>query len=142
MTVFSDTSCDAPALAGRAAAPWLRWPPPLRLMRFSSKWLARGVDGVIAWMLDQPLQPAPCGQSCDRLRPWPILRELEQALAGHGHHRGELVEWRWDSRLDRAEGWLWQGRQLHRFLWWRGDDRLELRVALQCTTAAPLRSLS
>lgn len=107
-------------------------------MRFSSDWLTRGAQGVIAWMLDQPLLPAPCGQSCDCLRPWPILQELLPALAGHGHGQDELVEWRWDSRLSCAEGWLWQNNQLHRFRWWRRQDRLELRCQLQCTPVAAL----
>ena len=86
-----------------------------------------------AWVLDQPLMPALEGQCCDRLRPAQIGRDLMRALQRHGLAGFTVVEWTWDQRRHRADGWLWSNGLLQRFHWQRGSDYLELRRQLQCT---------
>ena len=100
------------------------------------------VEHVGAWVLDQPLPPALEGQCCDRLRPSPIHRELLRDLTQAGLVECGLVEWRWDQRQGRVEGWLWQHGVLQRFRWWRHSGRLMLQEQLYCTMTAPLHVLA
>jgi hypothetical protein len=95
-----------------------------------------------AWVLDQPLAEELNGQSCDRLRPAQVRRDLEAALSQSAMGGCTLVEWRWDQRQGRVEGWLWERSLLQRFHWWRHSGRLTLRQQLQCTTRAPLQALA
>jgi len=53
-----------------------------------------------------------------------------------------LVEWRWDQRQGRVEGWLWQQGVLQRFRWWRHSGRLMVQEQLYCTMTAPLHVLA
>jgi len=99
--------------------------------------LARALQHTIAWVLDQPVAPPLVGQCCDRLRPAPVLRDLERALRRCGNGLVALVDWRWNHQLGCAEGFLWQGNEVHRFHWWRATDRLELQSQLRCTVAGP-----
>ncbi len=92
-----------------------------------------------AWVLDQPLTPALEGQCCDRLRPAQIGRDLTRALARHDFSGCTVVEWTWDQRRQRAEGWLWSNGLLQRFRWQRQDDQLRLRRQLFCGSAPALR---
>jgi len=80
------------------------------------------------------------GQRCDRLRPGQVLRELEQALGRSAVEGCTLVEWQWNQRQGRVQGWLWQRGLLQSFCWWRQSGRLTLRQQLQCTTTAPLQA--
>ncbi|WP_411868879.1 hypothetical protein [Vulcanococcus limneticus] len=104
--------------------------------------LRRALQHTIAWVLDQPVAPPLVGQCCDRLRPAPVLRELEQALQRCGNGLVSLVDWRWNSQLGCAEGFLWQEQEVQRFLWWQATDRLELHSQLRCTPANTLRRLA
>ena len=104
----------------------------------SAAWRA-GLQRLGAWVLDQPLTPLLEGQCCDRLRPAQIGRDLTRALARHGLSGCTVVEWRWDQRRERAEGWLWSNGLLQRFRWQRQGDQLELRRQLFCCSAAPLQ---
>lgn len=105
----------------------------------------RSIEQVLthlgAWVLDRPVPPELIGQCCDRLRPAPIGEELRAALRAHNQSRSELVEWHWDQRLGRADGWLWQNGVLQQFRWWRRDGRLVVRAQLRCTGQAPLQLL-
>ena len=100
------------------------------------------LEHIGAWVLDQPMPPALEGQSCDRLRPAQVQRELLQDIHRGGLHDCSLVEWRWDQRQGRAQGWLWENGLLQRFCWWRSSHRLSLHEQLQCTTTAPLHALT
>ncbi len=95
-----------------------------------------------AWLLDQPEQPELNGQRCDRLRPSQVQRELDAALSRSVVVGCSLVEWRWDQRQGRVEGWLWQQGVLQRFRWWRHSGRLMLQEQLYCTMTAPLHVLA
>lgn len=107
--------------------------------RFTPPALRVALHHLIAWVLDQPVVPPLTGQRCDRLRPEPVLRDLERALRRCGDGLVALVDWRWNSQLGCAEGYLWQHDQLQRFLWWRASDRLELHGRLRCTVATHRR---
>ena len=104
--------------------------------------IAPGFNAVLrrswAWVLDQPEQPELHGQCCDRLRPAPVRRELDAALSRSVVRGCSLVEWRWDQRQGRVEGWLWQRGVLQRFRWWRHSGQLTLQEQLHCTTTARL----
>ncbi len=95
-----------------------------------------------AWVLDRPLQPELLGQCCDRLRPAPIGQELREALKANGHGNSELLEWHWNRRQGRAEGWLWEQGVVQRFRWCRRDGRLVVHAQLRCTERATLQLLS
>lgn len=115
--------------------------------RFSAGTSSRGpwsgvrsaLQGVTSWVLDQPAAPVLHGQSCDRLRPSFLLCELEQALLRLDPRPMVMVDWRWDQRLGRADGYIWHDSQLQRFNWWRNSDRLELHALLLCTPIPALR---
>ena len=100
------------------------------------------LEQIGAWVLDQPLQPELRGQCCDRLRPAQVHRDLQAALARCAMDAYTLVEWRWDARQGRVQGWLWQSGQLQRFHWCRSSGRLTLRDQLRCTTTAVLTALA
>lgn len=110
--------------------------------RLAPQVLQRALQHTIRWVLDQPQAPELVGQCCDRLRPAPVLRELEQALQRCGNGLVTLVDWRWDGRLGCAEGFLWRNHEVQRFLWWRASDRLELHSQLRCTPSSTLRRLA
>ena len=95
-----------------------------------------------AWLLDQPEQPELNGQRCDRLRPSQVQRELDAALNRDELGGCSLVEWRWDQRQGRAEGWIWQRGSLQRFRWWRQSGELRLHAQLHCTPTAALHALA
>ena len=95
-----------------------------------------------AWVLDQPLTPALVGSAVDRLRPSPIHRELLRDLTQAGLIECGLVEWRWEERQGRVQGWLWQDGLLQRFSWMRRTGQLVLCEQLRCTTVLPLRALA
>jgi hypothetical protein len=95
-----------------------------------------------AWVLDQPVPPVLNGQCCDRLRPAQVQRELDAALTRHELDGCAVVEWRWDQRQGRAEGWIWQRGSLRRFRWWRQSGELSLREQLYCAANAALHALA
>ena len=99
------------------------------------------VEHLGAWVLDQPLPPVLDGQCCDHLRPFQIHRELLQGLTQAGLAEVGLVEWRWEQRQGRVQGWLWQNGLLQRFRWMRHTGQLVLCEQLRCTVALPLRVL-
>lgn len=101
--------------------------------------IAQALSSVGAWVLDVPLPAALIGQRCDRLRPFPIGHELRAALQANGQGTSDLVEWHWDQRLARADGWLWNRGVLLQFRWWRRDGRMTLRQQLECTTRSSLQ---
>ena len=104
--------------------------------------LAPALQRISAWVLDRPPLPELLGQCCDRLRPTPIGLELREALRAHGHGTSELLEWHWDHRLGRAEGWLWQEGVVQHFRWCRRDGRLVVQAQLRCTERATLQLLT
>lgn len=104
--------------------------------------LAPALKHISAWVLDRPLPPDLLGQCCDRLRPGPIGLELREALRANGHGNSELLEWHWDHRLSRAEGWLWQQGVVQHFRWCRRDGHLAVRAQLRCTGRSPLQLLA
>jgi hypothetical protein len=108
----------------------------------SADGIRTALEHICVWVLDQPRQPALEGQSCDRLRPAQVQRELLHDLDRGGLHGCSLVDWRWDARQGHAKGWLWQAGALQRFCWWRSSHRLSLHEQLRCTTMAPLRALA
>ncbi len=114
---------------------------PMQQQRLVSG-IRTAVEHVGAWVLDQPLTPALEGQCCDRLRPSPIHRELLRDLTQAGLVECGLVEWRWEQRQGRVQGWLWQNGLLQRFRWMRRTGQLVLCEQLRCTTALPLRALA
>ena len=103
--------------------------------------LPPALQQISAWVLDQPLPLDLRGQCCDRLRPGPIGQELREALRANGHGSSELLEWHWDQRTRRAEGWLWHQGVVHHFRWWRREGRLQVRAQLRCTEQARLQLL-
>ena len=107
----------------------------------STKQIADVIKSVGAWVMDVPTPPALIGQRCDRLRPAPIGKELRAALKANHHGNSEIVEWHWDQRLERAEGWLWNKGVLQVFRWSRRDRRLVVRAQLRCTERAALQLL-
>jgi hypothetical protein len=107
----------------------------------SSKQIAEAIRSVGAWVMDMQKPPALIGQRCDRLRPAPIGKELRAALQANDHGSGELVEWHWDQRQARAEGWLWNNGVLQEFRWSRRDGRLIVRAQLRCTAQTVLQLL-
>ena len=112
------------------------------LQQRSAPGIKSAVGQIGAWVLDQPLSPALDGQCCDRLRPSQVHRELLQDLTQAGLAECGLVDWRWEQRQGRAQGWLWQNGLLQRFRWMRHTGQLVLREQLRCTTAQPLRALA
>lgn len=105
------------------------------------RWLQTGLLGTWAWMLDQPRPVALNGQHCDRLRPARIGQQLLAVLHHHDLGGCTLLDWRWDPRQERVEGWLWQRGLVQRFSWWRSRDQLTMWEQLQCTPTPPLRPL-
>ena len=104
--------------------------------------LAPALERISAWVLDRPLAPELLGQCCDRLRPAPVGLELRAALRAQGHGASELLEWHWDQRQGRAEGWLWQQGLVQHFRWCRRDGRLAVRAQLRCSERATLQLLA
>lgn len=113
---------------------------PMQQQRLVSG-IRTAVEHLGAWVLDQPLPPVLVGQCCDRLRPSQIHRELLQGLMQAGLAEVGLVEWRWEQRQGRVQGWLWQNGLLQRFRWMRHTGQLVLCDQLRCTVALPLRVL-
>mgnify|MGYP006289642399 CR=1 FL=1 len=107
--------------------------------RVSVQGLMAALEQLGSWVLDQPVGPGLQGQRCDRLRPAVIRQELEHVLHRTGNGGCVLVDWRWDSRMGCARGWLWHRGQVQRFCWWRASERLELHSQLQCSAIQPLR---
>lgn len=96
---------------------------------------------LCSWVLDRPLMPALLGQCCDRLRPAPVAQKLLLVLQDSATEPMALVDWRWDQRLGRVDGLLWQGGCLRRFRWWPARDQLVLTTQLRCSADQALRSL-
>ena len=103
--------------------------------------LAHALKWLGAWVLDRPLPPELLGQCCDRFRPARIGVELRESLLANSQGHSDLVEWHWDHRLGRAEGWLWHNGVLQQFRWWRREGELVVRTQLHCTEQTPLRLL-
>ena len=108
----------------------------------SNKQIVDAIRSLGAWVMDVPETPELIGQRCDRLRPAPIGKELRAALQSNHHGNSELVEWHWDQRLERAEGWLWNNGVLEAFRWCRRDGRLVVRAQLRCTEKPLLQVLA
>ena len=104
--------------------------------------MAPALQRLSAWVLDRPLPPELLGQCCDRLRPTPVGLELRAALRAHGHGASELLEWHWDQRRGRAEGWLWQQGVVLHFGWYRRDGRLAVRAQLHCCERGSVQLLT
>lgn len=107
----------------------------------ATRWLHTALERTWAWMLDQPMPEGLHGQHCDRLRPARISQQLHAVLGSHGLGGCTLVDWRWDQRQGRVEGWVWQRGLLQRFFWWRSSNRLALRDQLQCSVTPVVRAL-
>jgi hypothetical protein len=104
--------------------------------------MAPALQRLSAWVLDRPLPLELLGQCCDRLRPTPVGLELRAALQANGHGTSELLEWHWDQRRGRAEGWLWQQGVVQHFRWCRRDGRLAVRAQLRCRARGSVQLLT